>query len=660
MKSLFSILFLILQTSANADVRLPKLVDDGMVLQRNISIPIWGWADKGEKVTVQFLNQRIKTTADSLGYWHVHINPVPAGGPYKMVISGHNTIRLQNILIGDVWICSGQSNMEFKVEELKAAAKVMEAANYPTIRLFTVPQQMAKEPLTDIKSGSWQPCSTKSVAEFSAVAYFFAQELQKNIRIPIGLIHSSWGGTRIETWTSASALKNAEGFASLIQELPSYDLNKEVRESELNIKQWRDEFITRDKGIEATKPLWSDPSLNDKDWQEMEVPGFWDFLGFEKLDGVVWFRKEFKLSDDEAKKSITLNLGPIDDNDITWINGAKVGSTDDKRKLRFYTINSDVLKPGRNSIVVRVVDFGGRGGMFGRPDQIYIETAVNKIPLAGKWKFKIGTENLPSMPKRVGPNSKPTLLFNAMISPLFSYAIKGVIWYQGEGNANQAAQYRTLFPLLINDWRQQWKQKEFPFLFVQLANFKVADKQPQESEWAELREAQLMTLTLPKTGMAVTIDIGEENDIHPKNKLDVGKRLALAALKVAYGQNIVFSGPLYSSMKVTGDKIKISFKNVCSGLVMKESDELKGWAIAGEDRKFVWADAKIEGNEVVVWSSKVPHPVSVRYAWSDNPLGANLYNKEGLPASPFRTDNWPGITSKPKEQLNALRVEEQR
>lgn len=616
-----------------------------MVLQRNITLPVWGWAGKGEKVSVQFLGQQFNATADSSGYWRVHIPPVSAGGPHQMVIAANkNTITLKDILIGDVWVCSGQSNMEFNITDLNAAAEVIRDANYPSIRLFTVPQQMAKEPLQDIGSGKWQTCSSKSIADFSAVAYFFGKELQADIKIPIGLIHSSWGGTRIETWTSASALETVEGFAPVIQRLPSFNLFKDVRESELKMKQWRDAFIVLDKGMEGMKPLWSDPLLDDKDWQQIEVPGFWDFSGYEKLDGAVWFRKEFNLSAGAAKKSILLHLGPIDDNDITWVNGKKAGATNDKRKPRIYSVNADVLKPGRNSIVIRVVDFGGRGGLFGRPEQLYIASGPDKIPLADKWRFKTGTENLPPMPQRVGPNSRPTLLFNAMISPVCSYAIKGVIWYQGEGNASRAFQYRRLFPLMINDWRQQWKQGDFPFLFVQLANFKAADAQPEESDWAELREAQLMALHLPETGMAVTIDIGEENDIHPKNKLDVGKRLALAARKVAYQQNIVFSGPCYDTMKVVNDKIKIGFTNTGSGLTINGSGGLKGWAIAGEDRKFVWADAVIEGNEVVVWSSKVVKPVAVRYGWADNPKEVNLYNKEKLPASPFRTDNWPGIT----------------
>ncbi len=650
MKLLPLILFTFFQSSTRADVRLPALAGDHMVLQRDIAIPVWGWAEKGENISVKFLNQQYSTTADANGYWKVSIHPVPAGGPYQMLVSGpDNTITLKDILIGDVWVCSGQSNMEFKVAELNAPEKVIAAANYPSIRLFTIPQQMAKEPLTDIIGGEWQSCSAETVSEFSAVAYFFGRALQKNIKIPIGLIHSSWGGTMIETWISASALGKVEGFAPVIQQLPSFDLDRQILESESAMKEWRDEFLSRDKGMEGTKPLWSDPLMNDKEWQEIDVPGFWDFLGFEMLDGVVWFRTEFNLSDDQAKKSTMLHLGPIDDNDITWVNGHKAGTIDDKRKSRSYALNPGMLRAGRNSLVVRVVDFGGRGGIFGRPEQIYVGNGAYKIPLAGKWKFKTGTENLPPIPRRVGPNSKPTLLFNAMISPVCSYAIKGVIWYQGEGNVRRAFQYRELFPLLITDWRHQWKQGEFPFLFVQLANFKPADIQPQQSEWAELREAQLMTLNLPGTGMAVTIDIGEENDIHPRNKLDVGKRLALAARRVAYLQNVVCSGPLYDTMMVDGDKINISFKNTGSGLAIKGKGPLRAWAIAGEDRRFVWADATIKGNEIDVWSSKVPNPVAVRYAWADNPQGANLYNKEGLPASPFRTDDWPGITSKPQK-----------
>jgi sialate O-acetylesterase len=490
-----------------ADVKLPAVIGDNMVLQQGQKIAIWGWADPGEEVmvSVSWLTMQWGVTADKDGKWTFKMNPPKVGGPYEMTLRGKNTITIENILVGEVWVCSGQSNMQWPVRQAANAEQEIAAAKYPNIRLFTVERKVAQEPQTDCV-GSWQPCSPDTVPGFSAVAYFFGRELHKELNVPIGLIHTSWGGTPAEAWTSEDVLKSEPVCAPILQ-----------RYAEAMAKY---------------------PQAKKEYEQKLE---------------------EWKVAVAEAK--------------------AKGGK-----------------QPRR-----------------------------------------------PRAPFGPGNPHSPAGLYNAMIAPLIPYGIRGAIWYQGESNASRAYQYRKLFPAMIKCWRQDWGQGDFPFLFVQLANFMAVRPEPVESAWAELREAQLMTLALPNTGMAVIIDIGEANDIHPKNKQDVGSRLALWALARTYAKRLVYSGPLYKSMNVEAKKIILHFDHVGGGLVAQGGGPLKGFAIAAADRKFIWADAKIEGNTVVVSSDKVAEPVAVRYAWADNPV-CNLYNKDGLPASPFRTDSWPGVT----------------
>lgn len=467
-----------------ADVTLPKIFSSNMVLQKGIDIPIWGWADKRERVTVVFNDKVVKTRADKEGKWIVKLPPSEYGGPHKLVVKGKNIIELNNVMIGEVWVCSGQSNMQWRVEQSNNAKEEIVAADLPGIRLFSVPRKVAQFPQEDITDGEWLECSPETVPGFSAVAFFFGRELHKDLNVPVGLIHTSWGGTVAETWASAETIKEDPDFRDKLAELQQMDLD-----------------------------------------------------------------------------------------------------------------NSDKPNPEK----------------------------INEI---------------------LKPNSYPTLLFNAMLNPIIPYGIKGAIWYQGESNASRAKQYQRIFPNMIKDWRMHWQQGEFPFLFVSLANYRQPVTEPSESEWAELREAQTKTLELTNTGMAMAIDIGEANDIHPKNKQDVGKRLALNALKIGYGKDIVHSGPLFSSVEFKNGKAYITFRETGTGLTVKDKyGYLKGFTIAGSDKKFHWAKSDIvDDKTIVVYSEKVKHPMSVRYGWADNPDDVNLYNKEGLPANPFRTDNWPGIT----------------
>ncbi|RLD60489.1 MAG: 9-O-acetylesterase, partial [Bacteroidetes bacterium] len=477
---------------------------------------------------------------------------------------------------------------------------------------------------------------------FSAAAYFFGRKLFKELNVPIGLINSSFGGTPAESWTSAEALKVIPEFREEIKTMDS-SFHEQIRnqgnfQAELKLRK---EIIKRgDIGYDNGKPIWNKPDLDVTGWNTMNLPIKWEKAGYPDLDGIMWFRKEIKIPASMIGTDLIMSLGPINDYDITWFNGVKVGSMIDANIPRDYKIPMLLVKPGKNIIVIKVEDIGFSGGVWGKADQMFIaNNSGEKMSIAGKWLYKIGFDR-----KVLGPKQHiPTVLNNGMIHPLIPFAIQGAIWYQGEANASRAHQYQTLFPIMIKDWRSQWNQGDFPFIFVQLANFNELPTELKDDDWAELREAQLMALSLPNTGMAVTIDIGDAKDIHPKNKQEVGKRLALYALAEVYGKDIAYSGPMYKSMEIKEGKIRLQFNHTNNGLKIKGSDQLKGFTIAGADKKFVWADAKIEGNEIVVWNSKIKNPVAIRYAWASNPI-CNLYNGSELPASPFRTDDWKGIT----------------
>ena len=479
-------------------LKVPAIIGSNMVLQQDVPVPVWGFAAAGEQVTVKFRGQTKQATADANGKWMVKLDPLKPADPSEMTISGKTTISLTNILVGEVWLCSGQSNMEWSLRNSQDPEKYAAEAKYPSIRLFTVQKRNTDEPVTDVK-GQWVECTPETVMNFSAVGYHFGRELHQTLGVPVGLINSSWGGTPVEAWTAKRYLEKDLEQKRLLEQYPK------------RVQEYNERKAAHEKAM-----------------------------------------AEYRVAAAEAKKE-------------------------------------------------------------GKP--------APQGPGNAPW-FAPG----------------PTQLYNGMIAPLVPYAIRGAIWYQGESNAGNASGYQRQFPAMIKNWREDWGY-EFPFLFVQLANFMERKDHPEESAWAELREAQLMTLSLPKTGMAVIIDIGEAKDIHPKNKQDVGHRLALSAQKVAYGKDVVHSGPIFDSMKVEGDKVRLTFKHTGGGLVAGDGDTVKGFAVTGEDKKFVWAEAKIEGDAVVVWSKDVRKPVAVRYAWANNPE-ANLYNKDGLPASPFRTDDW--------------------
>ncbi|HJY28588.1 MAG TPA: sialate O-acetylesterase [Pyrinomonadaceae bacterium] len=649
------ILVLAIFSVANGEVRLPAIISDNMVLQQGVKVRIWGNAKPSERVTVTLKDKSASTVADAQGRWQAWLDPSKAGGPFELTVKGDNVVTIKNVLVGEVWLCSGQSNMEWPLVNTTGGAETVAQANYPEIRLFTVTKNTSSTPLADVE-GHWLITTPDDAAHFSAVGYFFGRELYQQLKVPIGLIHSSWGGTPAEAWTRHDALLSSPELKPILDKYES-SLNALPQAKEAYARAlaaWEEKNLYIDGGNKGEALGYADPATSTADWSRMDLPKQFETAGL-LIDGAVWFRKDVELPASWSGKDLVLNLPPIDDQDVTYFNGTKVGSTgrdtpNSYMVPRKYVVPGSLVRAGRNVIAVRVFDSAGEGG-FSRGGAFSIgPTESEPLTLRGVWDYKIEQALEPkhpdwgSRPEAIGVSNQnnPSVLYNAMIAPLVNVAIRGVIWYQGESNAGRAYQYRTLFPTMIRDWRSAWGNN-FPFYFVQLANWHANKAEPDESDWAELREAQMMTLREPQTGMAVTIDIGDENDIHPRNKLDVGRRLAAWALADTYKQKVIPSGPLFDRFTIEGNEVRIRFK-YADGLKTIDGGPLKGFALAGEDRHFVWADARIEGDTVIVSSPKISKPVAVRYAWADNPI-ANLYNKAGLPASPFRTDDWPGITA---------------
>jgi sialate O-acetylesterase len=630
----------LLSKEAFCEVRLPKLISDGMVLQRDTKVKIWGWATPDEKVTINFNGKKYITTTDKNGKWKITLAKMKAGGPYSMGINATNNITLKDILIGDVWMCGGQSNMVLPMKRVEVLYDdEIASSENPYIRHFFVPERYDfGKPREDLKSGKWKSANPENVLNFTATGYFFAKALYEKYKVPIGLINASIGGTPIDAWMSEDALKDFPASYEMAKKFKdSAYVNKIIRDDKSRIYKWYSLVKQLDSGYADPQKTWFNPDYDASSWPTMELPTFWEDEGLENVDGVVWFRKEFDVPASFVGKPARLFMGRIVDADSVYINGEFVGTISYQYPPRIYDVPANLLKTGKNIIVIRVINNIGKGGFI--KDKPYkLVVGEQEIDLKGRWQYKLGAKMEPLLGQTF-IQYKPSGLYNGMIAPLSNYRIKGVIWYQGESNAWEPLEYRKMFPALINNWRQKWNEGDLPFLFVQLPNFMETRDEPSESNWALLREAQLMTLSVSNTGMAVTIDIGEWNDIHPLNKKDVGIRLALAARKVAYGEkDIVYSGPVYKCMKIKENKIIVAFTNIGGGLVVKGGGELKTFAICGPDKKFIWAKAKIEDNKVIVWSDSISDPVAVRYAWADNPEGANLYNKEGLPASPFRTD----------------------
>ncbi len=629
--------------STFADLQLAGIFSDNMVLQRNMDLKVWGTADVGSAVNVQLKGQSLDAIADADGKWMVTGQPIQVGDPFEVVVtSGSEEVTLKNCVAGEVWICSGQSNMEWVLRNTQNATEVIANANYPMIRHFKVQNTTALTERDSLTGSGWQVCNTETSPEFTAVGFYFAQKLQNEIDVPIGLLNTSWGGTIVEAWTSADSLSTVPEFADRVDAIrgSAEDQAKAANRAE-TFQKWQTNVLA---AIADESEQWQADTIDDSAWKEVNVPGYWENQGFKDVDGAIWYRKKVNIPKEWVGKDLILNLGTVDDGDKTYVNGTFVGETNAWDAKRSYPVDAKLITSNKFYVAVRVTDGNLGGGIYGEPSVSLKSGEGDSIPMNGKWKVKPTTRTESAGPKPAvafaGPNH-PTVLYNAMVEPLIPFGFRGAIWYQGESNAGRAHQYRTLFPLLINDWRSKWN-REFPFYWVQLANFQKPAATPWPSNWAELREAQTMTLSLPNTGQAVIIDVGEADDIHPRDKKTVGYRLAAIALTKDYGGGKEFSGPVYKSMSASGNVVTVEFNH--SDSLQAIGGELKRFELAGEDQKFHFANAKIVDGKVEVTCDAVPSPVAVRYAWASNPEGCNLYNASGFPASPFRSDSWKGIT----------------
>ena len=643
---LIFILALFFHQECQAQVSLPKVFGDNMVLQRELEIPVWGISTPGANIIAELGNTKSTAKADPEGKWTVHLPKFKAGGPYTLKIyeeaKPSEGVVLNGILIGDVWLASGQSNMEWQVQQAKDASVEIANANFPQLRFLMVEHSNEVKPQTDISTSGWKVCDSNTVKELSAVAYFFARKIHVDQNVPIGIVQSTWGGTRIEPWTSREMLLTSPITRewTLSADTLHYNRDDIVRDSLKQVRFWD---IVYNPQNNAEK-IFTAPDYDDSGWTEIAMPNVLKNFGIGYYEGMVWMRKKLSLPESYSGKDLTINLGHPEMTYSLYFNGNEIcKNVWFGNATHSYTIPATLVQSGENTIAVRIAMLWGGGGLNPAND-IYITDGSMEITLAGKWLYEKDLE--PLIPKMSGNQGYPTVLFNSMINPLIPYGIKGFLWYQGESNAEEAYNYRELFPMLIKDWRKHWQQGNLPFLYVQLANYMERKPLPSESEWAELREAQTMALSLPNTGMACTIDIGDAGSVHPLNKQEVGRRLALIANKTVYKQDgIISSGPMYRSYRKEGNRIRIRFSSIGSGLSTSDGEEVKGFAIAGEDKQFHWAKAVIEGNELVVYCDEVENPEAVRYAWADNPE-CNLVNSEGLPAVPFRTDDWKGITQK--------------
>ncbi|GGM88065.1 9-O-acetylesterase [Dyadobacter beijingensis] len=645
MKRILILLFVACAAPAFAQVKFARLFSDHVVLQRQKPIPVWGWAKPSEKVKVVLAGQSMEVKADAAGKWKVSFKPLEAGGPHTLQLTAKSGSAVVNdVLIGEVWLCSGQSNMEWPVSAAKNYEEERKNADYPQIRHFRVDHVVELEPQQDLKAGEWKIANEETVGGFTAVGFFFAREIYQKLKVPIGILHSSWGGSQIEGWISKEAMLGNDELRSYAQNMP---------------KTWEEADLIMDKKLKkqlfknaSYDPTWEDekkylsPEVDLTSWQKTADPiGQWDWKGLMGFRGKGYMAKEVNFPADLVSKPTTLSLAENDGPVEVYVNGKHVyqGAAKGPRKIE---IPANTWKDGKNVLVVKTGNMVGAPwfgpGLMGSASDLFIADDNRKISLAKDWYL------MPAFAEKHEyahlMNNVGTTIYNAMIVPLLPFAVRGMLWYQGESNASRAYQYRQSFPLMINDWRKLWND-EFSFYWVQLSSYGTDRDSNKGSNWAELREAQNLTLSLPKTGMAVSTDVGNPNDIHPTNKQDVAHRLATHALKNDYGQNIPYASPLYDQMQVDGAKAVISFKNAENGLTIKDRyGYLKGFEIAGDDKVFHYAKAEIQGNKVIVSSPNVSKPAAVRYAWSDAPEDANLYSTDGFPASAFRTDSWPGMT----------------
>ncbi len=612
---------------------------DNMVLQRGKENTIWGWSDPGDKVGVEISGKHASGVAGPDRRWQVKIQPPAVGGPYTIKISGRQTVELHNVLVGDVWLCGGQSNMQVPLRSARNGEEEVKAANYPDIRFFSVFPHSAYHH-SDVVEGSWKVVSPETAEHVSAVAYYFARRVQQEIHVPIGLVVDALGGTPAEAWTSSAALRPMKDFDVPLAELEKLAATG-APEYGNYVMHWYDYY---DVGIKGN---WAAPDLDDSTWKMVEIPGGFSELGVPGTPSVAWFRREVVTPDPLPAGRAFVLLGSIDRMDTVYINGTQVGASAWVENPRAYVVPEGVLKPGKNVFAIRLLKTKPGGGFLAKPEELRLELGdKTSIELAGKWKGQLSVDARPPHPLPIGYENWPVIpsvLYEGMLAPIAPLSITGVLWYQGEQNSERGFQYRRILPVMIADWRNLFGQGDFPFYIVSLPSFRPRSAEPADNTWAETRESQaIAAASVSNSCLAITIDTGDPDNIHPQDKQPVGERLALCALAKQYGKNVAYAGPTLAFVERLSTSIRLHFAHADGGLVVKGS-KLEELQIAGEDRKWYWADAHIEGDTIIVSSPSVPNPKEVRYAWQSNPA-ATLFNGAGLPAGPFRTDTWPGIT----------------
>jgi sialate O-acetylesterase len=632
------------------------LFSDNMVIQRERPAPIWGTAAPNAAVTMRVDNATITTHADATGTWRAHLPAMPAGGPIELHLeSARAQITLRNVLVGEVWLCAGQSNMEWPLQQSSDGPAATAAATCPRIRLFSVPRAVGDTPGALAQQAAWKECTPATAAAFSAVGYFFAHALQEQLDLPIGLINNSVGGSAAEAWTPLHYLEERPATRALVATLREQLAQHPELQGSLSkgVQVFGDITYHKDTGNTGVTQGFAAPAQDLAQWQTMPVPSYWQQHGL-LINGAVWFRRTVTVPERWHGQALRVQLGTVDDFDVTYFNGVEIGAapTDDPNayaRLRDYVVPPELVHAGENVIAVRVFDHFGNGGMCGKREHLHLccaEAPADFIPLEGTWHYRV--ERAIPMPEQAPLNAMtcPSGLYNGMLAPLAPFALRGVLWYQGESNAERAWQYRVLLPTMIQAWRDLWGQGDFPFLIVQLANYRQAPLEPCHDSWAELREAQaLAARTMAHVAQALAIDVGEAEDIHPRNKREVGRRLALLALARIYGRALEDHGPVFEHMTIAAGVARLQFSHCAEGLTTQDGLPLRGFAIAGADRVFKWAHARIAGAAVLASHPDVPAPVAVRYAWAANPQ-CNVCNFHGLPAAPFRTDCWPGMTER--------------
>ncbi len=620
-------------TPCIAEVHVPKLISDGLILQRDSKVKLWGSADEGEAVIAQLNGETLGETLATQGKWEISFDAPSAGGPHHIEIKGkNNSIPVKDVYFGDVWLASGQSNMQTTMARVaEMFSDELENANYPLIRQFTVPRVMRfDKPVEDYSGGSWEPSTPSFLPNHSAVAYFFAKSLYQKQKVAIGILSANYGGSPAESWINEEQLKSYPKQYKHAKSLQDADYLQGLKDADKkDSEQWHHKLNSSDKGLNEA---WHNDSVDHSKWPTVNIPSRLQEQGIEPMSGIVWLKKTIHLPEHAASRTGMLRLGTLVDADTAYINGTEVGKTTYQYPPRRYKLEPGVLRAGENTITVRL-QINNKAGEFIPEKPYYLAVGETKIDLKGPWHYNIGAVVEPPPPLRYIPWSQPLGCFNGMLAPLVNMNIKGALWYQGESNAANPEEYRKLLPQLIAHWRALW-QKDFPFLFVQLPNY--GSKTGYNSGWPEFRQVQLDTYRqVPNTAMAISIDVGEWNDLHPLDKKSVGERLALAARSMVYGEkDLVYSGPLYKSLSRKNKKLQIDFDFVGDGLKV-QGKTLQGFEVAGEDGKYLPASAKINKQQVLIWNKKIKKPVKARYAWRDSPSSANLYNKNGLPASPF-------------------------